>query len=81
MEISFKQAETNANELIKLVASDTRTGQGGYVEKFVFSDIGEQRQWGTILHHMATLAYVTSPSLVSQRNLSVNADCHKREGH
>lgn len=75
--MSFKQTEKNADELNKIVASDTRTGQGGYVEKFVFSDIREQRQWGMILHHMATMAYIASSSLVSQRNLIVKVDCNK----
>lgn len=60
--------------MAEIVASDRFTGEGGYVEQLGFSNIGEQRQWGMILHHMAALAYIPSSTLVSHRNVIVKAD-------
>lgn len=57
----------------EIAASGRLTGEGGYVQQFGFSNIGEQRQRGMILHHMAALAYITSPTLGSQTNVIVKA--------
>lgn len=72
----LQQTQEKANGESGIAASDGLTGEGGHVEQFVFSNVGEQRQRGMILHHMAALADITSPTLDSQRKVIVRASFH-----